>query len=65
LKIRFPMFEFAAKFAVVSIIEKLKNQDLSPFQQRKELFLRLYGNDFSEIQKSEILKSIDYAQLQQ
>ena len=55
----FSMFEFAAKFAVASIMEKHKNQDLSPCQLKKELFLRLYGNDFSETQKAEILKSID------
>jgi hypothetical protein len=52
------MFEFAAKFAVASIIAKHKNRDLSPCQLKKELFLRLYGNDFSETQKAEILKSI-------
>jgi hypothetical protein len=52
------MFEFAAKFAVASIIAKHKNRDLSPCQLKKELFLRLYGNDFSETQKAEILNSI-------
>ncbi|HEX7561365.1 MAG TPA: hypothetical protein VF347_04155 [Candidatus Humimicrobiaceae bacterium] len=55
------MFESAVKFAIASIIEKHKNRDLSPFQLKKELFLRLYGNDFTEIQKAEILKSIDNA----
>jgi hypothetical protein len=58
MKMGFSMFEFAAKFAVASIIEKHKDQDLSPCQLKKELFLRLYRNDFSEIQKAEILKSI-------
>jgi hypothetical protein len=52
------MFEFAAKFVVASIIEKHKNRDLSPCQLKKELFLRLYGSDFSETQKAEILNSI-------
>jgi len=52
------MFEFAAKFALASIKEKYKNQDLSPCQLKKELFLRLYGNDFSHDQKAEILNSI-------
>ena len=58
MKMGFSMFEFAAKFAVSSIREKHKNRDLSPCQLKKELFLRLYGNDFSETQKAEILKSI-------
>ncbi len=61
----FYMFEFAVKFAIASIIEKHKNRDFSPCQLKKELFLRLYGYDFSETQKAEILKSIDNAQLQQ
>ena len=61
----FSMFEFAVKFAIASIIEKHKNRDLSPCQLKKELFLRLYDNDFSETQEAEILKSIDNAQLQQ
>jgi hypothetical protein len=58
MKMGFSMFEFAAKFAAVSIMEKHKNRDLSPCQLKKELFLRLYGNDFSETQKAEILDSI-------
>ena len=58
MKMGFSMFEFAAKFAIASIIEKHKNQVLSPRQLKKELFLRLYGNDFSETQKAEILNSI-------
>ena len=58
MKMGASMFEFAAKFAVASIKEKHKNQDLSPCQLKKELFLRLYGNDFSDDQKTEILKSI-------
>ena len=58
MKMGFSMFEFAVKFAIASIIAKHKNRDLSPCQLKKELFLRLYGNDFSETQKSEILNSI-------
>jgi hypothetical protein len=58
MKMGFSMFEFAAKFAVASIIDKHKNQDLSPCQLKKELFLRLYGNNFSDEQKAEILNSI-------
>ena len=58
MKMGFSMFEFAAKFAAASIMEKHKNQGLSPCQLKKELFLRLYGNDFSETQKTEILNSI-------
>jgi hypothetical protein len=51
MKMGFSMFEFAAKFAVASIMQKHKDRDLSPCQLKKELFLRLYGNDFSETQK--------------
>jgi hypothetical protein len=58
MKMGFSMFEFAAKFAVASIMEKHKNRDLSPCQLKKELFLRLYSSDFSETQKAEILNSI-------
>ena len=58
MKIGASMFEFAAKFAVASITEKHKNRDLSPYQLKKELFLRIYGNDFSVTQKAEILDSI-------
>ena len=58
MKMGFSMFEFAAKFAVASITEKHKNQALSPCQLKRELFLRLYGNDFSETQKADISKSI-------
>jgi hypothetical protein len=58
MKMGFSMFEFATKFAVASIKEKHKDQNLSTSQLKKELFLRLYGNDFSETQKAEILKSI-------
>jgi hypothetical protein len=58
MKMGFSMFEFATKFAVASIIAKHKNRDLSPCQLKKELFLRIYGNYFSETQKAEILKSI-------
>lgn len=58
IKMGFSMFEFAAEFAAASIREKHKNQYLSPCQLKKELFLRLYGNDFSNEQKAEILDSI-------
>lgn len=58
MKMGFSMFEFAVKFATASIREKHKNQYLSPCQLKKELFLRLYGNDFSDTQKAEILDSI-------
>ena len=58
VRMGFSMFEFAAKFAIASIKEKNKNRYLSPCQLKKELFLRLYGNDFSDDQKAEILKSI-------
>jgi len=58
MQMGFSMFEFAVKFAIASITEKHKNRDLSPCQLKKELFLRLYSNDFSETQKAEILKSI-------
>ena len=58
MKMGASMFEFAAKFAVASIIKKHKDQDLSLCQLKKELFLRLYGNDFSDTQKADILNSI-------
>ncbi len=58
MKMGFSMFQFAAKFAVASIIEKHKNQDLSPRQLKSELFLKLYGNDFSETEKTDILNSL-------
>ena len=58
IKMGSSMFEFAVKFAVASIMEKHKDRVLSSCELKKELFLSLYGNDFSETQKTDILNSL-------
>jgi len=55
LKMGFDMFRFASKFIISSLREKgVEDSDL-----RKEVFLRVYGNDFSEEEKRNIIARLD------
>lgn len=48
------MFDLAKQLVCSSILRK--NPDLSSAELRRDLFLRIYGNDFSVIQQEEIIK---------
>lgn len=50
----FSMFDFARKIVLSSI-----DKDASPNEQRKELFLRFYRNDFTVRERDRILKHLD------
>jgi len=55
LKMGFDMFRFASKFIISSLREEgVEDKDL-----RKHVFLRVYGNDFSEEEKKKIIACID------
>ncbi len=55
LKMGFDMFRFASKFIISSLREKgVEDKDL-----RKHVFLRVYGNDFSEEEKKKIIARLD------
>ena len=49
----FSMFDFSSVILLSSI-----KRDTPPERQRKELFLRLYKNDFSKEQQDKILKHL-------
>jgi hypothetical protein len=48
----FSMFDFSCKVLVSSL------EDISTAEKRKNIFLRLYRNDFSKIQQKEIIKRL-------
>ncbi len=52
------MFETARKIVLSSFPENLSENEI-----RKRLFLRFYGNDFSEDEKEKILISLDKSSL--
>lgn len=55
MKMAFSMFRFAGELVLSSLREKgVKEKDL-----RKEAFLRIYGNDFSEDEKKKIIERIE------
>ena len=54
----FTMFEFASKFVAASINAKHKNISPDSKEFKREIFLRIYGNDFTKEQQAEILKAI-------
>jgi len=59
MKMAFSMFRFAGKLVLSSLREKgVKENDL-----RKEAFLRIYGKDFNEDEKREIIERIEAVQL--
>ena len=54
----FTMFEFALKFVAASIHKEHKNISADSKEFKREMFLRIYGDDFTKEQQAEILKSI-------
>lgn len=55
MKMAFSMFRFAGKLVLSSLRKKgVKDNEL-----RKEAFLRIYGDDFSEDEKRKIIKRIE------
>jgi len=54
----FTMFEFALKFVAASIHAKHENISADSKEFKREMFLRIYGDDFTKEQQAEILKSI-------
>jgi len=54
----FTMFEFALKFVAASIHAKHNNISPDSKEFKREIFLRIYGNDFTKEQQAEILKAI-------
>ena len=54
MKIASGMFETARKIVLSSFPENLSENEI-----RKRLFLRFYGDDFSEVEKEKILKRMD------
>lgn len=55
MKMAFSMFRFAGKLVLSSLRKKgVKDDEL-----RKEAFLRIYGDDFSEDEKRKIIKRIE------
>lgn len=51
MRMSLSMFDLAAKFMISSISKKSKVKDL-----RKQVFLKMYGNDFNDKEKEKILK---------
>ena len=54
----FTMFEFALKFVAASIHEEHKNISADSKEFKREMFLRIYSDDFTKEQQAEIFKSI-------
>jgi hypothetical protein len=50
------MFDSAKRLCLAGILKE--SQDLDQSQIRKALFLRIYGNDFSDTHKERIMKKI-------
>ena len=55
LLIALRMFETAREMVISSLPQNLSEKEL-----RRELFLRFYGNDFSQSEKEKIIKSLCY-----
>lgn len=53
LLIALSMFETARELVIASL-----PKELSEKERRRELFLRFYGNDFSQSEKEKIIKSL-------
>jgi len=54
----FTMFEFALKFVAASIHEEHKNISANSKEFKREMFLKIYSDDFTKEQQAEILKAI-------
>lgn len=50
------MFDAAKQIVKSSILHK--NPHCSPQEMKKEIFLRFYGREFSDIQKEKVLKGL-------
>ena len=56
LKMASRMFDTARKLVIAGILKK--NKHLSPSQLRIQIFLRFYGKDFSDKEKTKIIDKI-------
>lgn len=54
IKMGFSMFQFA----VALVISSLRNMGISPDKMNKEIFRRIYGDDFNEQELINILNKI-------
>jgi len=54
----FTMFEFASKFVAASIHAEYKNISADSKEFKREMFLKIYSDDFTKEQQAEILKAI-------
>ena len=59
LMMSFSMFDSARKLVKSSIIEK--QPDISAVEMKKAIFLRIYGDEFNEIDKKKILAALEKA----
>ncbi len=55
------MYDSVKKLATSGLLKE--RQDIDPSRLRGELFLRIYGNDFSVTEKERIMKKISSMQL--